>query len=267
MNKIQEENPYFHVVFKEANMFKQLIKSLKSLINETVFHCTENGIRIESMDDTHVSLTTVKLNANAFREYICQQPMKLGIDLIKLDDILRSVDSNSIVTIDKIKENDSILHIIIQNETQTINNQLSLEIINFEEYEIQTEDFNCIVTISSKELLNVTKTFLSSDDSERMCIKCNKHEITFYSLHQKDNKITFTKNSNNSKHSTLDIIHHSNVTILLSRDFLSKFVKSASLSSTVTLYLSNNFPLVMEYKGLGFLLKYYLAPMETESNA
>ena len=33
MNKIQEENPYFHVIFKEANMFKQLIKSLKNLLD------------------------------------------------------------------------------------------------------------------------------------------------------------------------------------------------------------------------------------------
>ena len=54
--------------------FKQLLAALKDLLTDCVLECSPNGITLQAMDSSHVSLCTFRLAANGFQQYECQPP-------------------------------------------------------------------------------------------------------------------------------------------------------------------------------------------------
>jgi proliferating cell nuclear antigen len=51
------------------------------------------------MDNSHVALVSVKLDAVGFRKYRCDRPMPLGVNLGSLTKVLKCAKDDDIVTI------------------------------------------------------------------------------------------------------------------------------------------------------------------------
>lgn len=63
------------------------------------FECNEEGINLQAMDNSHVALVSVKLDAVGFKKYRCDRPMPLGVNLGSLTKVLKCAKDDDIVTL------------------------------------------------------------------------------------------------------------------------------------------------------------------------
>ncbi len=57
----------------QTNAFKVLIEALKEILTDTNIEFTESGIKIIAMDPSHTVLVHLKLEAENFDDYNCEQ--------------------------------------------------------------------------------------------------------------------------------------------------------------------------------------------------
>ena len=57
----------------------QVLESLKDLLNEATWDCTDTGIQLQAMDNSHVSLVSVILRADGFDTFRCDRSLSMGI--------------------------------------------------------------------------------------------------------------------------------------------------------------------------------------------
>ena len=55
----------FEVRLVQGNL-KKVLESLKNVLKEATWDCSDGGIQLQAMDTSHVSLVLVNLNANGF---------------------------------------------------------------------------------------------------------------------------------------------------------------------------------------------------------
>ncbi len=63
--------------------------AIKELVTDANFECTENGITLQAMDNSHVALVSVLLEAEGFKRYRCDRPMSLGVNLTSITKVLK----------------------------------------------------------------------------------------------------------------------------------------------------------------------------------
>lgn len=51
--------------------------------------CSEDGIKLQAMDNSHVALVAVELLAEGFVHYRCDHPMPLGVNLASFTKVLK----------------------------------------------------------------------------------------------------------------------------------------------------------------------------------
>jgi proliferating cell nuclear antigen PCNA len=66
-----------------------LYTAIKELVTDANFECTEDGIKLQAMDNSHVALVAVELKTEGFVLYRCDRPMPLGVNLASLTKVLK----------------------------------------------------------------------------------------------------------------------------------------------------------------------------------
>ena len=70
-------------------VFKKIIEAMKDLVTEGNLDCSGNGIAMQAMDSSHVSLIAMMLREEGFDHYRCDRNISLGINLATLSKILK----------------------------------------------------------------------------------------------------------------------------------------------------------------------------------
>lgn len=63
--------------------FKKILDAIKDLLNEASFDCSESGIQLQAMDNSHVSLVSLTLRSDGFDKYRCDRSLTMGMNLAK----------------------------------------------------------------------------------------------------------------------------------------------------------------------------------------
>ena len=99
------------------NTVKKLIEALKDLVNDANIDCTDEGLSIQAMDSSHVSLCAVALRADGFDHYRCDRQIKLGFNSGNLGKILKCADNNDVITL-KAEDTADTLTLMFESENQ-----------------------------------------------------------------------------------------------------------------------------------------------------
>lgn len=65
----------------QSSFLLKVLEAIKELLNEATFQCTHDGIQLQAMDSSHVSLISLFLSQGGFDNYKCDQNISLGINL------------------------------------------------------------------------------------------------------------------------------------------------------------------------------------------
>ena len=64
--------PWFKCEIFQAKVKEVIIDSLSSLVNEIKLEATSNGLSLQLMDSTYVSLVSLNMKEEDFEEYRCE---------------------------------------------------------------------------------------------------------------------------------------------------------------------------------------------------
>lgn len=106
----------FELLFEKASQFKKLFDAVNDLVKNVNFHCDNNqGLHLQAMDASRVSLISLLLSKNSFKKFTCDKPHKFGVNLQSLSKIFKITHPNDSVCLNMNDEQDDILHISFED--------------------------------------------------------------------------------------------------------------------------------------------------------
>lgn len=242
---------------------KRVIDSIKDLVTVVNFDITNTGISFQSMDQSHVALVSMFIHADNFSDYRVDKKITLGVKLQNLHKILKCAENNDILTLECDQEDPQVLTIRFESMKHEKVSKFSLNLVNQDEEQLQLPDtvYASRVNLPSAEFTRIIREMAQL--SENIVIKVTNKNVAF----EVKGDITTGEielKSNNSDKLSEQICIEAEETVRnnFALSFLNTFCKAASLSEQVTLSMSPNNPVVVEYKmgNLQSFLKFYLAP-------
>ena len=71
----------FEARLLQTATLKKILDAIKELLNEATFECSDSGIHLQAMDNSHVSLVSMTLRSDGFDKYRCDRNSALGMNL------------------------------------------------------------------------------------------------------------------------------------------------------------------------------------------
>jgi proliferating cell nuclear antigen len=230
----------------QTSVFKTLIEALKNTLPDTNIEFDESGLKIVDTNPSKNVLVHLKLNGNSFERYTCKKKIVLGVSLTNLFKLLKTMTSSDTLTLYVDSDNTNILGIIIENtEKKCVTNyKLNLIDLNEKSIKIPATKFSSIFLLNSSDFQKVCRDM--GNIGEEIDIKSVGSQLIFNTTGDFASQETiFNENSEG-----VSVVEQSDDIIqgkFLSK-FLISFTKCTNLSSSVELFLKNDYPLIIRYQ-------------------
>jgi proliferating cell nuclear antigen len=89
-------------------VLKKIIEAMKDLVNDANLECSGDGISMQAMDSSHVSLVSLQLNKDGFAEYRADRNISLGLNLGGVAKILKCAANDDQITIKADDDGDTV---------------------------------------------------------------------------------------------------------------------------------------------------------------
>ena len=77
-------NTMFEARLVQGSLLKKVLESIKDLVTDANFDCSQNGFALQAMDSSHVSLVALLLRSDGFEHYRCDRNMSMGMNLTNM---------------------------------------------------------------------------------------------------------------------------------------------------------------------------------------
>ncbi|KIK17231.1 hypothetical protein PISMIDRAFT_233081, partial [Pisolithus microcarpus 441] len=170
----------FEAKLQQAALLKRLLDSIKELVSDANFECNEEGINLQAMDNSHVALVAVKLDADGFKKYRCDRPIPLGVNLTSLTKVLKCAKDDDIITI-KANDDADILNLIYEarHSDRIAEYDMKLMDIDVENLSIPETEYDARVTMPSAEFTRIVRDLSILGESVK--IEVSKEGVRFAS--------------------------------------------------------------------------------------
>jgi len=259
----------FEARLVQGSMWKKIMESIKDLLTEAIFDCSSTGITLQAMDSSHVSLVSLSMKSDGFDTYRCDRNMSMGIHLGNMTKIMKCAGNEDIITVKAADEPDSVSLVFESpNQEKVSDYELKLMDIDSEHLGIPETEYSCVVKMPSGEFQRICRDLSQLGDS--VVIACTKEGVKFSASGELGTgNIKLSQNASSDKEDEAVIVDMNEaVCLTFALRYLNFFAKATPLSSQVTLSMSQDTPLVVEYKiaEMGFL-RFYLAPKIEDQEA
>merc|ERR1719329_1708033 len=231
----------FEARLAQGSLLKKLIESIRELVNEANFDVSSTGISLQAMDTSHVSLVSLIMRDDGFEHFRCDRSISLGINLGSSTKELKCASNDDSVTLKAEDQCDQLtLMFESPNQDRISDFEIKLMDIDSEHLGIPDTDYKASVKMSALEFQRIMRDLSTIGDT--VTISCTK---------EADNTIIELEEP---------------VSLTFALRYLNLFTKATPLSSTVTLNMSPDVPLVTEYK-IGDMgnIRFFLAPKIDEA--
>ncbi|KAL2813800.1 Mysoin-binding motif of peroxisomes-domain-containing protein [Aspergillus cavernicola] len=247
-----------------THMLKELemvVDAIKDLVQYCNFDCNDSGIALQAMDNSHVALVSMLLKAEAFSPYRCDRNIALGIDLVSLTKVLKAAQNEDILTL-KAEDSPDVVNLMFESaETDRLSEyDIKLMDIDQDHLAIPETEYAATVEMPSAEFQRICRDL--NNLSESVVIEATKEGVKFSC--QGDigsGSVTIRQHTSVDKpDQNVTIVLSEPVALTFSLKYLVNFCKATNLSNKVSLCLSQEVPLLVEYGMGGGFLRFYLAP-------
>jgi len=252
--------------------------AIKDLVTEANFDCSSNGISLQAMDSSHVSLVALMLKSDGFEHYRADRNVSLGINITSMSKILKCSGNDDAITI-KAEDNADAVSFMFESKEQTRISHFSLKLIDIdsEHLGIPDTEYKTTIKMPSSEFQRICREIAIIGDT--VTISATKEGVKFGVSGDLGTGSIVCKQGgvDEKEEDQVSIKMEEEVSLTFALRYLNFFAKGTALSSSVTLKMSPDVPLVVEYKindesdsdnvkDMGWL-RFYLAPkIEEDSN-
>nr|AGM32102.1 proliferating cell nuclear antigen [Coptotermes formosanus] len=259
----------FEARLVQSSILKKVLEAIKELLNEATFDCSDSGIQLQAMDNSHVSLVSMNLRSDGFDKYRCDRNISMGMNLGSMSKILKCAANDDIVTM-KAQDNADTVTFVFESPNQEKVSDYEMKLMNLDQEHLGIPETNyaCVVHLPAGEFARICRDL--SQFGESIVISCTKEGVKFSSVGDVGSaNIKLAQTSNVDKEElAVTIEMEEPVTLTFASRYLNSFTKATSLSNVVQLSMSPDVPLVVEHR-IGEIghIRYYLAPkIEDEDN-
>ena len=247
----------------QGTTFKILIEALKEILTDTVLIINSSGMRICTLDSSHIILIHMKLESSKFEHYECNGEQMIGINMLNLNKLIKTINNNDTISFSMLESNKNELEIRVENtDKNTLKiSKLNLLDLDNSNMELPSATFNSVITLPSsdfqkvcRDIANLSDTVEITNTDDKLILKCKgdfcQHEIIM----------------NDSDNLKIEPVEKG---VIYQGEFdakcLLQFTKCTNLSNVIELYLKNDYPLIVQYS-VGSLgtIKLCLAPQQKE---
>ncbi len=229
----------------QSDIIKTLFEALKQILSDTNIEFTPEGVRILSMDESHSVLVRLNLEASKFKDFHCPAPIIIGVDLVQLFSLLKSMSKDDVLTFYIREDDPNRLGIVMENQVKGEISCYQLKLLepSPDQYKIPQHEYPYITNMPSGDFQKICRN-MKNLSAERMDIKHHKEQLIFRCEGEYATQETIrTSGTNLQLIKTTDKMYAGTFNL----DRLVDFVKCTNLGSTVTILMQNLFPLIFIY--------------------
>lgn len=246
----------------QGSLLKKVLEAIKDLVTEANFDCSATGFSLQAMDSSHVALVALLLRSEGFDHYRCDRNLSMGINLTNMSKMLRCAGSEDIITIKGDDGTDTVTFMFESPKQDKISDfEMKLMDIDSEHLGIPDAEYQSIVRMPSAEFARICKDLGSIGDT--VVISVTKEGVKFSTRGDVGTaNIVCRQNTSVDKPEEATVIEMSEpVSLTFALRYMNSFTKATTLSEVVTISLSSELPVVVEYKiaEIGYI-RFYLAP-------
>jgi proliferating cell nuclear antigen len=234
----------------QAPVFKQVIDALKDILTDVNLEIDETGIKIVAMDNTNIVLIHLKLEADKFEEYYCEKKTYVGICMLKLHMLIKTIGTNDLLSLYIKKDDQSTLGICIVNNDKNVETNYKLSTLDIDvlNIEIPPVDFHTIITMPStylqkiiRDMHNLAEYIEIRNINDQLFLSCKGDFCSQETIlgTEKLQNITICKSNNEFSQEIIQGV--------FSLKYLSIFTKCTNLCTNVEIYLKNSYPIILRY--------------------
>ncbi|KFK32335.1 hypothetical protein AALP_AA6G228400 [Arabis alpina] len=255
----------------QGSLLKKVLESIKDLVSDANFDCSSTGFSLQAMDSSHVALVSLLLRSEGFEHYRCDRNLSMGMNLGNMSKMLKCAGNDDIITI-KADDGSDTVTFMFENPSQDkiADFEMKLMDIDSEHLGIPDAKYHSIVTMPSDEFSRICKDLSSIGDT--VVISVRKEGVKFSTTGDigTANVVLRQNTTVDNPEDAIVIEMNEPVSLSFALRYINSFTKATPLSETVTISLSSELPVVVEYKvaEMGYI-RYYLAPKleeEVDSN-
>ena len=257
----------FEIKTIQAAAFRTLIEALKEILTEANLEFDRTGIKIMAMDETHTVLVYLRLHADRFENYYCPVKHVLGVNMIYLFKLIKTMGNSDSLTLYLPASNPNKLGIRMENteKGQVTNFFLKLFDTDVEDISIPSLNFTSIIHMQSADFQKICRDMnvlgekmeITSSGQNLIfrCVGDFAEQETVIADNQQSTKVQTKGGSNEITQGIFQLKH------------LVLFTKCTTLCPSIELYLKNDYPLILRYMvaNLGEV-KLVLAPIKNKKD-
>lgn len=245
----------FKATISDARLWKNLLAAISTLIEEADFDAGPDGVKIRSMDPSHVAMVDFEWQKAAFDDYTCMEPNKIRLNLASMLKLLRRVGSDEVLDI-MYDDNTKKLNLTLKGK---ITRRFAIPTLDPAEEEVPTPklNFTSRVKLTTGTLRDIIDDVQAVSDNVRFESTQEKFVATAVT---ELSSATIEMEKGSEVLLELDVKEPSKATFNLS--YLSEISKAgATASELVTAEFATNMPVRLQFEipQQGKLV-YYLAP-------
>jgi proliferating cell nuclear antigen len=236
----------FEIRTVQSGAFRTLIEALKEILTEANLEFDQTGIRIIDVDETHTVLTYLRLHAKQFEYFYCPVKYVLGINMIYLFKLIKTISNNDSLTLFLPANNPNKLGIRAENAEKGSTNTYMMKLFdtNVENIELPNITFTSIIHMPSSDFQKICRDFNAL--AERLEITSSNSDLIFRGVGDFVDGETVIMSNNNGgiqvERSTTEIVQG-----MFELKYLVLFTKCTNLCASTEIYLKNDYPLVLRY--------------------
>lgn len=228
----------------QAAAFCKTIESLKEILNDVNIAFDTEGLRIMTLDGLKTSLINMRMYAENFEQYYCENEIFIGVNMTNFFKLIKSIENNDMLTLSVRKGQQYTLEIVINNSDKNRSTKYSLKLLDLDQtkIEVPSTEFKNVITLPStdfqricRDMQNIGDKVLIENYGTHINLTCNGDFA--------DQTTTITGITREVVQGECDEV----VKGLFSLKHLCLFTKCTNLCNTVELYLKNDYPLIIKY--------------------
>ena len=242
------ENYVMYLRTVQSSAIRVLNEALKEILTDTNLEFDGENIKVIAMDPSHTVLVHLKLESNKFEKYYCPNKLLLGINTINLFKLIKALQNNDILTLFVEKNNTNQLGIRMENgeANQITQYKMNLMDLNQENISIPPIEFESVITLPSNNFQKICRDMFNLSDNIE--ITTYGQQITFKCKGDVADQETSIGQSTTSGMSFIKNENSEIIQGIFSLKYLVLFTKCTNLSSSIELYLKNDYPLIIRYQ-------------------
>jgi len=231
----------------QSGAVRVLIESLKEILTDTNLVFDETGVKLIATDNSHIVLIHMKLDADKFEHFYCKEKTIIGINMMNMYKLIKTMGNNDILTIFIEEHNPNKMGIKINNiekNSQTIF-KMNLLDISDEEISIPPAVFETELTLPSADFQKIIRDMTNIGD--RIEIKSIGNVLVLNCEGDFAEQETILSETQGGLSFSMTAGPELPIQGIFSLKYLTLFTKCTNLCNQIHMYIKNDYPLIIRY--------------------